>query len=292
MMDLSYSEYKAIVESSPNMIWRAGTDANCNYFNETWLKFTGKTLEQELGSGWAEGVHPDDYDACLKTYLEAFEKREPFEMEYRLKRFDGQSRWISDRGVPFYNDRGEFCGYIGSCVDVTDRVEGRKLTEMAHYDKTTGIYNRNYLDYRLDYEFDKARREKLGLAVFMMDIDRFKLINDLYGHDAGDKVLARVARTLLAAVRKTDIAGRYGGDEFLAVLPNTGLRDAETIAGRILSSLQPFQIGQQSVPLSLSIGVAMHENGEGINELIKKADEAMYRAKKEGGGRYRVYGER
>ncbi len=291
-MDLSYFEYKAIVESSPNMIWRSGTDAKCDYFNETWLKFTGRTLEQELGSGWAEGVHPDDLDACLKTYLEAFEKREPFEMEYRLNRFDGQPRWISDRGVPFFDDGGKFCGYIGSCVDVTERVEGRKLTEMAHYDKTTGIYNRNYLDYRLDYEFEKALHGKPRLAVFMMDIDRFKLINDFYGHDAGDRVLAHIARKLSGAVRKSDIVGRYGGDEFLAVLPNTGLDEARPIADRILASLSAFKIGEASVNLSLSIGIAALENDAGVSELIKRADTAMYRAKKEGGGRYKASGER
>ena len=142
------------------MIWRSGTDAKCNYFNETWLKFTGKTIEDEVGIGWTKGVHPEDFDACMKTYLENFAKREAFEMEYRLARFDGQPRWINDRGVPFYDENGVFAGYIGSCIDVTENIEGRKLTEMAHIDTLTGLYNRNYLEYRLDYEFQKVRKEQ------------------------------------------------------------------------------------------------------------------------------------
>jgi len=119
--ELTLNEYRAIVVSSPVMIWRAGVDAKCNYFNETWLAFTGRALEQEMGDGWASGVHPDDLGRCLKIYLRHFARREPFEMEYRLRRHDGAYRYIFDRGVPFEDESGEFAGYIGSCVDVDDR---------------------------------------------------------------------------------------------------------------------------------------------------------------------------
>jgi PAS domain S-box-containing protein len=103
------------------MIWRAGLDAKCDYFNETWLAFTGRTMEQEMGDGWAEGVHPEDFDRCVAHYLEHFHRREAFEMEYRLRRHDGEWRWIFDRGVPFTDDAGAFAGFIGSCVDVHER---------------------------------------------------------------------------------------------------------------------------------------------------------------------------
>ncbi|MRR35633.1 PAS domain S-box protein [bacterium] len=132
--DLTRQEYQALVEQSPIMIWRAGTDALCNYFNERWLQFRGRTIEQEAGNGWAEGVHPDDFDRCLRIFLDGFNNREIFEMEYRLLRHDGAYRWIFDRGVPFHDDHGAFAGYIGSCIDVTSRVEAqealRKATEM------------------------------------------------------------------------------------------------------------------------------------------------------------------
>lgn len=113
------------------MIWRAGLDANCDYFNETWLTFTGRTLEQEMGEGWAEGVHPDDLQRCVAYYLDHFHKREPFEMEYRLRRHDGVYRWIFDRGVPLTDDAGAFAGFIGSCIDVDDRRRAHE-TEQQH----------------------------------------------------------------------------------------------------------------------------------------------------------------
>lgn len=127
---LSLQEYQALVEQSPIMIWRANTDALCNYFNERWLAFRGRTLEQEYGNGWAEGVHPDDFDRCLQIYLDSFNKREIFEMEYRLMRNDSVYRWIFDRGVPYYAQNGEFAGYIGSCIDVTERVDAQEALRL------------------------------------------------------------------------------------------------------------------------------------------------------------------
>ena len=128
---LSLSEYGALVEQSPILIWRANPGAECDYFNQRWLDFTGRTFEQELGNGWAEGVHPDDLPRCLKIYLDAFAKRQIFEMEYRLRRHDGAYRWIFDRGVPFSHEDGLFAGYIGSCIDVTEKVEAQDALRLA-----------------------------------------------------------------------------------------------------------------------------------------------------------------
>jgi PAS domain S-box-containing protein len=124
------TEYRLLVEHSPVMIWRAGLDAKCDYFNGPWLEFTGRTLEQELGDGWAEGVHPDDFDRCVKHYLDHFHRREPFEMEYRLRRHDGEFRWIFDRGVPYTDDAGKFAGFIGSCVDVDERRKAQDAQQI------------------------------------------------------------------------------------------------------------------------------------------------------------------
>lgn len=131
---LTLSEYHALIEQAPILIWRANTDALCDYFNDRWLAFTGRTMEQEYGNGWAEGVHPEDFDRCLKIFMDSFNKREMFEMEYRLMRHDGVYRWIFDRGVPYQEYELGFTGYIGSCIDVTERVEAqeelkRKLEE-------------------------------------------------------------------------------------------------------------------------------------------------------------------
>lgn len=125
--ELTSSAYRLLVEHSPVMVWRSGADASCNYFNETWLSFTGRTLEQEWGNGWTESVHESDLDRCVAHYLEHFRRREPFEMEYRLRRHDGVYRWIFDRGVPFTDNSGTFAGFIGSCVD----IDARRTAEEA-----------------------------------------------------------------------------------------------------------------------------------------------------------------
>lgn len=128
---LTQNEYRSLVEQSPILIWRARPDTLCDYFNERWLSFRGRTQEEEFGNGWAEGVHPDDFDRCLKIYLDNFHARSIFEMEYRLKRHDGVYRWIFDRGVPFFDEEGTFSGYIGSCIDVTERVEAQESLKAA-----------------------------------------------------------------------------------------------------------------------------------------------------------------
>lgn len=113
--------YLTILDEAPALIWRAAKDAKCDWFNATWLAFTGRELSQEIGNGWAEGVHPDDFDRCLEIYLEAFHARKFFQMEYRLRRHDGEYRWILDIGCPFKDTKGEFAGYIGYVYDITDR---------------------------------------------------------------------------------------------------------------------------------------------------------------------------
>jgi PAS domain S-box-containing protein len=128
---LSANEYQILVEQAPIMVWRSNTTAECDYFNERWLEFRGRTMEQEVGNQWAEGVHPDDLQGCLKIYLGCFERRETFEMYYRLKRADGAYRWIFDRGAPFYDSDGQFKGYIGSCIDATERIEAQHAAEAA-----------------------------------------------------------------------------------------------------------------------------------------------------------------
>jgi PAS domain S-box-containing protein len=125
-------EYTLLVEQAPILIWRADLSMGCDYFNERWLAFTGRTMDQETGNGWAEGVHPDDFDRCLQIYTTSFASRQIFEMEYRLRRFDGEYRWLFDRGVPYHDSQNEFRGYIGSCIDITDRIEAQNALKRYH----------------------------------------------------------------------------------------------------------------------------------------------------------------
>lgn len=159
----SEERFRTMADAAPVMIWMSGLDKLCTFFNKAWLDFTGRTMEQELGNGWAEGVHLDDVEKCSNTYVAAFDARESFSMQYRLKRHDGEYRWITDQGAPRCGPRGNFRGYVGACVDITDLLEQRKAlhefeervalaAEVAHL----GVWELNTVTNEL-WMSDKAR---------------------------------------------------------------------------------------------------------------------------------------
>jgi PAS domain S-box-containing protein len=112
--------FRELLDASPAMVWMSGTDAMCTFVNRAWLEFRGRTLEEELGNGWAEGLHPDDRDLCLETYLKAFSARTPYRVQYRVMRAGGEYGWIENSGTPLIEDN-VFVGFIGTAVDVTER---------------------------------------------------------------------------------------------------------------------------------------------------------------------------
>jgi len=141
----SEARFQGMADTAPVLIWMTGTDGLCNYFNKPWLEFTGRTMEQEVGTGWIEGVHPDDVQGCFDGFLPAFAARKPFSMEYRLRRADGEYRWVIESGIPRYTGVGEFAGYIGSNIDITDlkraEAERQRLrqveADLAHINRVS-----------------------------------------------------------------------------------------------------------------------------------------------------------
>jgi two-component system, LuxR family, sensor kinase FixL len=133
----SEARFRTVANTAPVMIWMSGTDKLCTFFNKGWLDFTGRTLEQELGNGWAGGVHHEDFNSCLEVYANSFDARESFTMEYRLRGSDGKYGWVLDTGTPRFASDGAFLGYIGSCIDITERKQAEQETlllrqEIAH----------------------------------------------------------------------------------------------------------------------------------------------------------------
>jgi PAS domain S-box-containing protein len=133
----SEARFRTLANAAPVLIWIAGADRLCTWFNQQWLDFTGRALAQELGCGWAESVHPEDRERCLAVYTGHFDRREPFDLEYRLRRADGAYRWVLDRGVPRFGVGGEFLGYIGSCTDITGRKQAETDLEAARAEAVT-----------------------------------------------------------------------------------------------------------------------------------------------------------
>jgi PAS domain S-box-containing protein len=128
----SEERFRLVADSAPVLIWMSGTDKLCTYFNKPWLDFTGRSIDQELGNGWAEGVDPADLQRCLDIYVQSFDRREEFRMEYRLRRHDGEYRWVLDIGMPRFNPDGSFAGYIGSCIDITDQRRSEEQLRQVH----------------------------------------------------------------------------------------------------------------------------------------------------------------
>lgn len=127
----SEQRFRMMADSAPVLIWISGKDKLCTYFNKVWLEFTGRTLEQELGTGWAEGVHKEDLQRCLDTYTSSFDKRSTFEMEYRLRNAQGEFRWVLDIGIPRF-EGNEFVGYIGSCIDINERKKSERFLKIQY----------------------------------------------------------------------------------------------------------------------------------------------------------------
>ena len=139
----SEERFRLASEASTALIWMSGTDKLFNYFNKSWLKFTGRTLEQEMGNGWTTGVYPQDLERCLEVYNSQFDLREEFYMEYRLRRYDGTYRWISDSGAPRFSPAGSFEGYVGTCIDIHDQKMTREELENLVSERTASLLEVN-----------------------------------------------------------------------------------------------------------------------------------------------------
>lgn len=464
-------EFRIVAEDAPVMLWLTNPKGEIIFTNSKWRKFVGAAPGEHVGGEiWLESLHPDDYEQCMRVFEEAFQSHQPFEMEYRLRRHDGQYRDVLDVGEPYIDRQGKFAGFIGSSADITDRKasenqlrrsqqelthhsremrlinemnsylqvcrtlqetnsivehygslifydcpgvlylfnEGRSAVEVAaawgqpdcviksfinpddcwalrqsrvhlvhgadnaitcdHVatvppggyvcapaiaqgemigflyleiakssaddeadkgkatvesrsrlasiaadnlamalvslklrealrsqsvrDPLTRLFNRRYMEETLERELSQCQRQDSPLSVIMIDIDRFKDFNDRFGHDVGDLVLAEVAAIAQAAVRKGDIACRYGGEEFVLVLPQAAPEFARNRARQLAERIRSHEIhhgGKSLQSITISAGVASYpEHGRTPAELVKAADTALYRAKEAGRNRVEI----
>lgn len=201
--------YRMLANAGQALIWGADTNKLCNYFNDVWLNFTGRTLEMELGNGWAEGVHPDDLDRCVETYVNAFDKREKFSMEYRLRRHDGTYRWILDDGAPRYNSDGDFIGYLGFCLDI-DESKKNKI-QLA----------RSEQEYkRLSIELEAILDHIPGLVFYKDKHNNFIRVNKFVA-DAYNKPKSELEGLNISKLHKPEIAQQYFEDDLKVI--NSGI---------------------------------------------------------------------
>jgi PAS domain S-box-containing protein len=220
-----------LLDAFPIPVWRAGPDAKCDYFNRAWLDFTGRTLAQELGDGWTRSVHPEDLNACLQDYLRAFAARKPFVMEYRLRRHDGEYRWVVDQGAPFDDETGKFGGYIGSCFDITERKAAENI----------------------------LRRSERRFSAFMENLPAFAWMKDLEGR----YVYTNKKLDLLGPYR-TGAIGKTDAELWPAEIASTYRdNDRQVIATKeVLRAVEPYLMGDGQHAVLVSKFPIFDQDGE------------------------------
>jgi diguanylate cyclase (GGDEF)-like protein/PAS domain S-box-containing protein len=239
-------------------------------------------------------VHPDDLGSVLARLQEAVRGTTPlYEAEFRVRHQDGHWVWVRSRGRIVERDaKGRAMRLVGTDADVSkDKAAEERLRQRAEFDLLTGLPNRALFNDRLGSAIQRARRGGKSLALLFLDVDHFKAVNDSHGHEAGDELLKIAAERLVGSVRGVDTVARLAGDEFTVILEGLGeAADAEAVATKLLEALRlPIELGAAVVRVSISIGLAFLAPGEtDPASLLRRADEALYEAKRKGRDRYAI----
>ena len=307
-----------VLELVSDGIWDWNANTGFVYRNPGWYEMLGyprHSLENSVFT-WENVIHPEDYPKVMARFDDYIHRRAPhYQIEYRCRKQDGSYLWIEDRGyVIARNADGSVARMVGAHRDIHARKSSieqlerrnqslealvaertRELSRvnqqlqlqldenrsLAERDTLTLVANRYRLEKVLLEECERAQRFRLPLALIAMDIDDFKPINDRYGHGVGDQTLVRVVECLESCVRSSDLVARWGGDEFMVVLPESSLEVAKAMAATVRKTLRTAAV-QDDFSVTLSLGVAERQSGESPAALMARADQALYRAKAAG----------
>jgi two-component system, LuxR family, sensor kinase FixL len=284
----SEARFRAMANTAPVMIWMSGTDKLCTFFSKNWLDFTGRPLEQELGNGWAEGVHPEDLDRCLEVYVNSFDARQPFTMEYRLRRSDGRYRWVLDNGSPRLASDGTFLGYIGSCVDITELKQAQDRFRLVVEASPNGIVLVNAQNHIVlvnacgEKLFGYRREELIGQSVEVLVPERFR--GELPAHR--ENLNAATARGAMGGAGLELFARRKDGTEFPVEIGSSLIESEEgtlvlnaivDISARTQAEAQTREHREQIAHLSRiaimgeTTGALAHELNQPLTGIINNA---------------------
>jgi len=292
----SEEKYRTILEEIEEGYYEVDLKGNIKFVNRAACRQFGYSEEELIGSNYRAYVLKEDIKGVYKAWNKVYRTGEPLHSyPFATVRKDGTQIFVENSVSPLRNKEGKIIGFRAVSRDVTQRKQfEQKLADLATHDSLTGLPNRNLLDDRLTMGLALSRRSGNKLAVLMLDLDRFKIINDTMGHAVGDQLLKSVAERLTGVIRKSDTAARIGGDEFVLVLPHIhSPSDAAKLAQRILDIFrEPFIIDGHQLNISTSIGIAVYpETGKEIDMLLKNSDKAMYQAKEQGRNMYKFYGD-
>lgn len=293
----SEERWSFALDGSNQGVWDVNLVTNQIYLSPKCKEMLGYEPEQISGNmdEWVKLIHPDDLPCLISARLAAFEGRvKSFENEHRKLTADGQWKWIQVKGMVVNRDEHNLpTRMIGTYTDISARKKiEAEVTHLAHYDRITGLPNRTLLLDRFNQEIKKSNRYNKPVALMMLDLDRFKEVNDTLGHFNGDLLLKIIAERLLSCVRETDTVARLGGDEFMLILTDINqTEDLDEIAKKILESVaEPCLIGEEFAYVTASVGITHYpKDSADIDTLFKYADQAMYDAKNNGRNKYSYF---
>ena len=299
--DLSVSEerFRTLLSNIPGAMYRCDLDSDWDmeFISDNIEAISGYPASDFIRSRvrtFASIIHPDDQQTVERVVGEAVARGEPYMLEYRIVGADGGIRWVYEKGQGVFGTEGAVLWLDGAIFDITERkLLQEQLAKQAFYDSLTGLANRALFQDRAEHALARLARRGSGLAVLLLDLDGFKLINDSLGHQVGDEVLVTVAKRILKSSRTSDTVARLGGDEFVILLEEDANEStAASVARRILGILrEPFLCQGREVSLGGSIGIAFTSGTDATStdELLRDADAAMYCAKANGRDRFELF---
>ena len=278
---------KNILDTSSVSVFLVDQGGRITMVNRRMAEMFGTTIEQLIGCEYIDVVAPEERELALRRLRSLLDSTSPsLELEREYRRNDGSSFWGQLTCSRMYDAESKTSQIVGVIADVTSRkLAEARIREMAQHDPLTGLPNRALFSDRLQQALAIAKRDKTRMALLFIDLDKFKLANDTYGHAIGDQLLMEAARRITAKIRQSDTAARVGGDEFVVLLRNVDAgHGAFDVAEKIGQSLKlPFTTGNLELAISASIGVAIYpEHGMNEIDLTRHADSAMYAAKRRG----------
>ena len=276
----------AAIEASDQIVMITGADHRIVYVNSAFARVTGYEPAEAIARNprFLQGAGTSQ--ATRVSLREAIAKGQPAQAEILNYRKSGEPYWVDVSIVPVSVSSGGITHWIAIQRDITQRkVQEQEITRLAMEDYLTGLPNRRAAETRLQVEWSRARRDRCGFAIALVDIDRFKLVNDQYGHQIGDQALVHVARLLFGNMRGGDWIARWGGEEFLVCFHDLDARGALTAGERArkLVRSKPVKLTQGDLPLTVSIGIALYgAESESLDAMLASADALLYQAKQSG----------
>jgi diguanylate cyclase (GGDEF)-like protein/PAS domain S-box-containing protein len=292
----SEERYRTIIKEMEEWYFETDLAGNITFFNDIFADILGYSQKELTGVNFQSFIRKEEADSVYRLFSQVFKTGKPIRnFPYEFIQTDGKVISAEFSIFPKRDKEGMVCGFRGVGHDITERKEAeKKIQYQATHDALTGLPNRLMFSQLLNQAIKSARRYKRQFAVLFMDLDRFKIINDTMGHDAGDELLQEIAARLKNTLRAVDITARLGGDEFVILIEEVSdLGHVSTVAHKILNSIiKSLTIMKQECRVTASIGISIYpKDAEDEQSLMKNADMAMYLAKEEGKNNYQFYSE-